>query len=213
MGPTLLASPRAVEASARSALARWADRRRLHPRIRKHGFQILHSKLRLSEICVPEPPAAWASMERILSEATPQDPEDVLIGDDKDRHCVWRAWGPDVCRYLLQAVDQDPQWARRVDISRDDTRVWMWARAVACLPTWLRTVRMLPRMKKRTEAPCAFPLVKAKSWAASGLHTCTKLYHSCFSTGRQLSRGTRRGRLPYHWQSGTGPLGSFSSNM
>ena len=92
---------------------------------------------------------------------------------------VWAAHGVDLARHLVQAVDQDPMWRFRPELSEQDVVSWMWARAQEALPAWLRGPSQLPRASVLSKPPVLFPLVKSKCFSAGGLGICGKAGHSC----------------------------------
>eukprot|EP00959_Pyramimonas_sp_CCMP1952_P369835 7746035-Pyramimonas_sp.AAC.1 len=73
----------------------------------------------------------------------------------------------------------DDDWALRLDLTHQDAATWLWTRAHAGLPAWLRSQTMLPPVKKTTCPPYVFPTVKSKCFDADGTKKCAKAGHSC----------------------------------
>ena len=172
--------PRRALGEARAAVQEWTSRARLPPEVVRRGLRHLQQWIRHRWIRPPEPPSEWQAMESEMQQVLDDSDECVIISDDKDCDKVWACDGQDLFRYLHQQALMDPDWRLRLDISPRDAAVWMWGRAVAALPEWLRTPRFLPPVSASTRPPYVFPTVKGKCFSPSGQRICQKPFHSCF---------------------------------
>eukprot|EP00959_Pyramimonas_sp_CCMP1952_P440928 9231204-Pyramimonas_sp.AAC.1 len=100
-----------------------------------------------------DPPARWQAFEADVQKSVEMAGGKIIIADGKLPDKTWVADGPDVIRWLHQTAALDGDWALRLDLARQDAATWLWTRAHAGLPAWLRSPTMLPPVTKATCPP------------------------------------------------------------
>ena len=151
----------------------WTCSHRLHPRVRRSLASHLYGGF--ARQCVPPCPPAWHAQEcefaHILSSS------DAFLPDDRDSQKVWSVAVDELFAHLVNAINVDPMWTMAPDFRRKYVLAWGYARAYACLPSWLLG-RAAPR-SQGTAPPEIFAFVKSKCFSDEGIRTCTKAGHSC----------------------------------
>ena len=152
--------PKKLLSGALRSFMIWAQKARLHPAAVRRGHGLVRQRFTdLMNDCT-KIPEKWQEMEYDLEMALDTAGDKVIIGDDKEKEFVWMVDGPDLQRYLLQAVEADDGWRRRDDLTQAAAISWLWCRAAAALPEWLRGPSQTPHGNKKTKLPYIFPLVK-----------------------------------------------------
>ena len=134
---------RRLQKQIRASWRSWTTAHRLHPRVHRSMDPHLHGhfvRLRLPE-CPPE----WAAQEDHFSQVLSKPR--CFVPDDRDAQKCWPVKLRELVAYLTHALQVDPMWKFRSEISIDMVMGWCFARAELGLPTWLRQRARAPGRK------------------------------------------------------------------
>ena len=90
----------------------------------------------VSNLCLPERPEAWATMETYMGSVVRE--QICLVQDDRDMSKLWGCEPGELIAGVMGAIVSDPEWSVDLGATPGDLQSIGYARALAGLPPFLR---------------------------------------------------------------------------